>query len=281
MAQLAVPAARRDSYWLADGRIYTHTSDGHRVFLDATDLHISLHVLDHGNWEPQVRDAMMRILRPGDTFVDVGSNIGLHTLFGASIVGQTGRVHAFEALPRMAEMTRLNAEINGLDPIVSVHSIAVADTVGEREFSDFASHGAMSGFAVDNTRLEKFGEVGASSVKQTRVSTTTIDAMLDGKRVDLIKADIEGFEYLMLKGAARTIEANPSMAMIIEWEPWYANKVLAPNATDGAIEIISRAGYTAHIARYGESLQPVAISNLAEVNGKGDLVLTRGARRIP
>src|SRR5262245_27539814 len=93
-----------------DTHLYTHSKDGHRLFLDARDLHISLHVLEHGCWEDHVREVMRRVLRPGANFSDVGANIGLHTLFAASIVGPAGRVISFEPLPHMFDTLHRNVD---------------------------------------------------------------------------------------------------------------------------------------------------------------------------
>ena len=50
-------------------------------------------------YEPAEVAVLERFLKPGDVFVDVGANIGFLTAVGASLVGPTGRVHAFEPVP--------------------------------------------------------------------------------------------------------------------------------------------------------------------------------------
>ncbi|KQU93000.1 hypothetical protein ASC68_24555 [Devosia sp. Root105] len=235
-------------------------------------MHITLHVLEHGNWEPQVREVMMLLLKPGDTFVDVGGNVGLHALFGASIVGPTGQVHSFEALPRMAELIRLNAEVNGMNN-VTVHNLAVADVRGRLKFADFKSHAAMSGFAVHDLRLEMFAKENPEAVDHIEVDATTIDDELVGKRVDLIKADIEGFEALMLKGARRTLTDNPDIALILEWNPLTAEAVL-PSSTEMTLQVIREQRFNVHLALFGQPLRAVSADDLPTL--AGDIVLTRG-----
>src|SRR5690349_17641739 len=56
-------------------------------------------------------------IRPGDTFIDIGANCGLYSLFAARKIGPRGRGIAIEPIPEMADRARFNLETNGLDNI--------------------------------------------------------------------------------------------------------------------------------------------------------------------
>ena len=59
-----------------------------------------------GEWEPRISWICRKVLRPGDTFVDIGADFGLVSLVGARAVGPTGRAHSFEPQPDLARMLR-------------------------------------------------------------------------------------------------------------------------------------------------------------------------------
>jgi hypothetical protein len=67
------------------------------------------------------------LVRPGDTVLDVGANIGAHSVALASFVGPAGRVHAFEPGAETAAFLRANVALNALDERVLVHQVAVGD----------------------------------------------------------------------------------------------------------------------------------------------------------
>jgi len=71
----------------------------------------SLQVFEGGG-EPEVQAALVKLLRPGMTFYDVGANIGFFSLLAARLVGKTGRVVAFEADPDVAARLREHAARN-------------------------------------------------------------------------------------------------------------------------------------------------------------------------
>lgn len=68
-----------------------------------------------GEVEPTVQEVLQQYLRPGMTFYDIGANIGFFSLLAARLVGQKGRVIAFEADPETASRLRGNVEKNAFD----------------------------------------------------------------------------------------------------------------------------------------------------------------------
>ena len=79
-------------------------------------------------FEPEVENVLRAFLRPGDTFVDIGANIGIFSLLAARIVGPSGRVIAFEPVPITLEKLRANILLNDLQNITVVPAALCDET---------------------------------------------------------------------------------------------------------------------------------------------------------
>src|ERR1035437_4240958 len=73
--------------------------NGCRLFLPGHDVGVSDNLRMEGAWEPEMTDEFKRLVRPGMTVLDVGANIGYHTVLASRLVGPKGRVLAFEPDP--------------------------------------------------------------------------------------------------------------------------------------------------------------------------------------
>lgn len=259
----------------ATTHFYIHTSDGHRFFLDAHDHHISLHVMEHGHWEDHVRDVMMQILKPGATFIDVGGNVGLHTLFAGSIVGPSGKVFVFEPLPQMFKTLKLNIDVNGMGAFVTPYQLAISDVEEIKSFSNFRSHAAMSGFTVPQARLDEFNEAEAPSVEIIQVQTTTLDTKFKGQYVDALKIDVEGYEALVIRGAHNLIKDNQNIKLIVEWDPALVKRTIGSDAMMETISFLRSENFIPYIALWRQPLKQVSWDETPFL--QGDLVLSRTA----
>jgi FkbM family methyltransferase len=153
-----------------------------------------LHVMT--SREPHLRSLLETELSSGGTFVDGGANIGFYSMLAARQVGVTGRVLAFEMMPDTAEILRRHVAANGTD-CVTVLERALSDRSGDMVMATVEPglHGQASIVADEKGGRNQIG-----------VATTTLDestAELD--RIDLMKLDLEGAEYLALRGATATL----------------------------------------------------------------------------
>lgn len=131
-------------------------------------------------------------LQRGETFVDVGANVGQLSLAAAVRVTRSGRVIAIEAHPRTCKYLLGNVRLNGM--AIEVHNTAIGSTHGELVFTDFRSDDMNFACAIPPP---------GSAV--LRVPVRTLDSIVGNRPVDLLKVDVEGFEVDLLKGAAKTI----------------------------------------------------------------------------
>jgi FkbM family methyltransferase len=153
-----------------------------------------------GRYEPNEFCVLDRVLKPGMTFVDVGANVGLYSVFASRKVSPQGTVLAVEASSRECAQLRRNVELNALANI-NVVKTAVTDRTGETDLmvapAPHGGHNTLGGFAY-----------GTPVERKERVTAARLDDIIREQRVvrvDVIKMDIEGAEFAALHGAEQTL----------------------------------------------------------------------------
>src|SRR5436190_21304843 len=121
------PLVLRGKAQILSGEVTVKRGPGAGLRLDATNAKAAFTV---GTDEPAVQAELVRVLRPGDVFYDVGANVGFLSLIAARIVGPDGHVYSFEPMPEIARAVGRNAALNGFDN-VTVVEVALADLAGE------------------------------------------------------------------------------------------------------------------------------------------------------
>jgi len=174
------------------------------------------------------------LLSGGDTFIDVGANMGSWSLPAAKLVGRSGCVLAFEPVPRMAEALRKSAWANRFEQ-VRVFGVALSNYTGEAEFS---AENENSG----GSRLGRMPDDPGRSFSGHRVRVTTLDEVVGAenlKAVALIKIDVEGFEAEVLQGATRTLkELRPALYFETGQEPPEKRRIVSGVLRDAGYDLV-------------------------------------------
>jgi FkbM family methyltransferase len=174
------------------GRIDVH---GLRLVIDRADPSVSLVAAGTGCYEPHLAAVMARFCRPGMTVVDVGANIGVHTMALGRLVGPYGRVVAVEPSSESCRLLLASARENGLGN-VEIYPLALDDCEG---WSYLIGHlGSNAGF---QSPSEAAFVEGAGWIVPTR----RLDDLVSGA-VGFLKLDVEGAEGRVVRGGTRTIE---------------------------------------------------------------------------
>ena len=160
------------------------------------DRHLS------GDFEPAVQATLLKHLKPGMTFYDVGANGGFMSLLGACAVGPSGKVIAFEPHPAVARQLAKQMRINDM-PQVEVVVAAVSDRIGAAKFSD----GSIT--VMNSLARAKHAE------HTIDVRTTTLDHEAQMRQPpDLLKIDVEGSEIDVIRGAEKMIRARQPILVV-------------------------------------------------------------------
>lgn len=158
-----------------------------------------------GNWyngfdEPHDMGFVIHALRLGDTFVDIGANVGS---FSIAAVAAGARSISFEPIPASFAKLQRNIHFNRLEKEVELHNVGLSSKPGRLRFTanlDTVNHVAEDGYlgmTVD-------------------VPVTTMDLVLKNKYPTVIKIDVEGFEGEVLSGGLRTLREETLLAVILE-----------------------------------------------------------------
>jgi len=157
------------------------------------------------------RDGLDIGARPGDVVLDAGACFGDTAVYFANVVGEAGKVHAFDPLPAHQAVIDFNVAQNALQSRV----VAVPLAVGERSSAHTASRPAASdGVAQPGFSLH------ATSADIPLISIDDYARREKLERVDFIKMDIEGYELAALKGARETLaRCRPTLAISLYHRP--------------------------------------------------------------
>lgn len=177
----------------------------HGLFLaNRYDFYLGYALIRYGECCEMEEQLLSSLVQPGAVIIEVGANIGVHTIPLAQRVGPRGKVIAIEAQPAILHYLSANIALNGLFN-VTTHGCGCG-----------ATHATMSIRAVDYSALEMQNFGGVSLVTNdplgVPVRVIPLDDLIDDlPKVDLLKLDVEGMEGEVLQGASRTIR---------QYRPW-------------------------------------------------------------
>jgi FkbM family methyltransferase len=202
--------------------------DGHKMLLDSRD---TLKLSIRGIYEPMGTEIAKKDIKPGDVVIDIGANIGYYTLIFARLVGEEGRVFAFEPEPGNFSLLKKNIEINGYKNVILVKK-AVSNETGKTRLylskSDNVNHriydsqDGRSCIEIESIRLD--------------------DYFSDNNKIDFIKMDIQGAEGKALQGMEHILKSNDDIKVMMEFSPvGFEKQNMDP---EGTLKLLAGSGFT-------------------------------------
>ncbi len=222
-----------------------------------------LNLAVHRIYEPLDTAFVGRVVRPGDTVVDVGANIGYYTCYFARLVGPAGRVVAFEPAPDLIGILRDNVAFNGYSNVM-LENKAVTDKTGpltlymeegrpedNRIFKDAQDPACRSEHTVEGVRLDDI-------------------PFLRDHPPAFIKMDIQGAEIFALRGMRRVLKESPDVCVLLEYWPY--GLIRAGFRPEELVEELEKAGLQVRRVAEDGQLAPVAASGMKDLCGIGQAV---------
>jgi FkbM family methyltransferase len=219
--------------WTDIGTVTTKTSMGNFFINVDTSTWIGAKVAFLGDYEPEIKKIFKSYINNKDTVLDIGANIGLHTLYFSELVGTEGKVISFEPVPynfrRLQENVKLNNAAN-----IETENIALSD---KNEIININIDEKSS-----NPGSFNLFELNGSVKIDCRIG----DEIVGDEKVDFIKIDVEGYEGYVIAGLLKTIEKNKPF-IIFEYDLNYQEKTGLPK--DYIFNLLRPLGYSFYLIK--------------------------------
>lgn len=180
----------------------------YKFYVDPDDWSISPHLMLDGLWEQRVTEAIVDRLQPGMTAIDVGANVGYFSMLMAALVGETGRVMAFEPNPAAANRLEASLAINGFTNRAVVYAEPLGDDEGMRLVLNVPDHHPGG---VQRAWVEIAGS------NQIIAHTRRLDRVPGALAAALVKIDTEGMEESVWRGMSTMIAGAALRFVVIEF----------------------------------------------------------------
>lgn len=243
--------------YVGDDTVLTVLEPAHPIYVDTRCRHVGPHLITSGMWEPQYTGLFRRLLKPGQTVLDIGANHGVYAIQAKLHVGREGQVHAFEPNPRLAALIARSGDANGYETGFAVHACAVGETDGTIELT-FSDAGSGGGFTHNGTAPL------AADHRRIQVPCVALDTMFADPNfvVHAIKMDIEGAEAFALRGMRRLLARSPDVFLLMEYSPRMLRA--AGSSPEEAINLLAGLGFRFWTIRDDgstEAAEPAALCN--------------------
>jgi len=238
---------------------------------------IDLTIYALGAFERDTLRTLETLVEPGATVLDIGANIGAHTLHLARLVGEKGRVIAFE--PTDFAVAKLRANLNANPELKERVCVRQAFLVAR---DDGAKAGSVaSSWPVDGTVPDE-PQLGSRSMSLSEAFATTVDAEMEAAShpgVQLIKLDVDGHELDVLEGAVSLLQRSRPV-IVMELAPYVFDP--AENF-DAMVQLLTRLGYSFRKLNSDESLpsDPRELRSLIPREGSVNVVASPIPRVAP
>jgi FkbM family methyltransferase len=183
------------------------------MVVDLRDIGVGRPLYMQRRYEPCETSLLTKLLLPGQTFIDVGANIGYFSILAAKKVGSSGRVLAIEPEPHNFELLSQNVKINQLCN-VTLANVALGESPGTAQLfcspQNFGDH-----------RL--YADADSGDRQAVNATMVRLDDLIDQyglTSVDLIKMDVQGYECYVLAGMRRLLGTNRRLRVLTEFWPF-------------------------------------------------------------
>ena len=202
---------------LRDARVLTPFFEG-QIYADESDF-VERHILRSGDYEPEVRDALLQFAERDEVLWDIGAHVGTTSLPLRNHPA-VREIRAFEPHPEARDRLRRNLERNPGRATYEICDLGLGDRDEVLTISDGRE---------GNSSTAALGGPG-----RFQIHTVTLDSCVKnwGSYPTLIKIDVEGWESNVFRGASETLQAHPPKAVVFEAETTRTGDLVDPGILD-------------------------------------------------
>lgn len=193
--------------------VVSKLENGMQIIINKHDRCVCRFIRVTGHWDVNELKVVNKIVQPGFTVVEVGGNFGCYALTMAGLVGEKGKIHTFEANPRVSKYLEESVKLNNLQNVITVHHKAASN----KSYNGMMVYGIANiggGYILDNTEAAKKVCETSDCVP---IQAITLDSIFANEKVDMLKIDAEGAEPWIIEGASQMLKNNPNIILMMEW----------------------------------------------------------------
>lgn len=201
-----------------------------RMYLDLRDRWgVSKFILRHGYYDALVSRLMKDWIGPNGNTIDIGANIGYHSLLAAHY--SKGHVYAFEPEERNFHLLRHNIELNSYNNITPYWKAAGNKNDTLKLYKSDINAGDHQLYQTSETR------------ESVDVDVVRIDDQLDHiKEISFVKIDVQGFEMNVIKGMEKILRNNHNIKISSEF--WPDGLKRAGSSAEEYLDIMESLGFS-------------------------------------
>ena len=210
---------------------------------------LTSNLLRYGSVDTDMFSAYEEILKEGDTYLDIGANMGVNAIFGSLLVGNTGTVYAFEPEEKNYNLLLENIALNNIKNIIPINAAVSDETSVAQLFKSTTNFG--------DHRVNQIMISTDDHSESVEIVCITLDQFIEEYNVDptkisLIKSDTQGSEVRVLHGGKKFFNVYEP-AVILEFAPHHLQ--WAGYSPFDILSFIDRMKYTACSMSYFKKLQ--------------------------
>jgi FkbM family methyltransferase len=180
-----------------------------------------------GIWEYNTTKILRHVIKEGDVAIDCGAHIGYYTLTFAEWVGDKGKVFSFEPSLKNLHILEKNIALNGYKNVTLIKK-AVSNKDGSVRFFSCPTNSGDNRILTEECTSEYPSRL-IGMFDETKVDGIKLDTYCkDFDRLDFIKLDVQGAEYVALSGAKETLNRFPDVKFVTEFWPPELSSFISP-----------------------------------------------------
>lgn len=204
-----------------------------KILIDPKNGSIDKQLYLNSIYEPEIMNIFYNNLNRGDIFLDIGTNIGYHSLFASTIVCNEGKVISFEPIKRIYSQFKKSIQKNGFNNIETNNLACGFKESKETIYIDSANVGNSMIFERDLFDSKE------------EITIINYDKKYLKQKIHFVKIDTEGFEYEVLKGMKKSLEKY-GPKIILEFTPYLYKKIYGKKhfeISKGIIDLLVELNY--------------------------------------
>ncbi|MBG9514787.1 FkbM family methyltransferase [Bacillus thuringiensis] len=212
--------------YIGDNKILTYMEWNANLIVPSNDLSLTPSLVTNGHIELGLTNFFRKNLKPGNTVVDIGANIGYFSVLIGILIGPKGKLIAYESNPYIYAFLMDNLSINYLHDRSSVYQCAVYSS---SKFLQFYASKRFMGNSSLIQHSKTYHKHYIDEIEKVQVKAITLDTHLQNiTEIDFLKIDIEGGEYHAFLGMKELIQNKKIKTIIFELNPGMLQEQYTP-----------------------------------------------------